>query len=525
MNSLPRLNEPQRAKIAQLKTQLANELVKRECEKSLEAFAKSAWHIIEPATPLVWNWHLSTICGYLEAFHEGSINRRLIINIPPGTLKSILVSVMYPAWVWVSAPDKRFLTITNEQGLAIRDALRMKQIITSDWFQSKWPLALQADQNEKTLYANEKRGFRQSQGITASNTGKRGDYLIIDDPIDAKHAFSDVIRQSVNDTWDQSLSSRLNDLSESGVLLIMQRLHTADLAGHLLKKVKTQWTVLSIPMRYENSPSFNAGIAIGRPDLNDPRKKRGELLFPARFTKAAVEGLEEDLGEYGTAGQLQQRPVPDGGGIIKAHWWRVWPNDKPEPLYDHEFLSYDTAFSERDMKNSAFSAMTHWGVFWHEQRQRHCLMVLGRWYDRVGYDELRKLAKDWDKELQPDAHLIEKKATGISLYQDLRKALPSKVRSYTPGRGEDKISRAHSVSPLFEAGLVYVLDKKWAQNEQKTGLVDFVAAFPNGAPPSADLTDTVTQAAIYLRSGLWVQHPDDEDFDGEGEGKGRRSAY
>lgn len=509
-----------------------NERQKRLCELSLAAFAKSAWHIIEPGTKLAWNWHLDTICGYLEAFHTGAINRRLIINIPPGTLKSILVSVMYPAWVWVSSPDKRFLTITNEQGLAIRDALRMKQIITSDWFQDKWPLTLQADQNEKTLYSNEKRGFRQSQGITASNTGKRGDYLIIDDPIDAKHAFSDVIRTSVNDTWDQSLSSRLNDPVESGVLLIMQRLHTSDLAGHLQKKVKTKWTVLSIPMRYEDGPSFDAGIDIGKPELNDPRTKKGELLFPGRFTSKSVESLEEDLGEYGSAGQLQQRPVPSGGGILKSHWWRMWPDDKPLPVCEHVFLSYDTAFSERDMKSSAFSAMTRWGVFWHEQRQRYCLICLGRWFDRIGYDELRKQAKDWDKQFEPDAHLIEKKATGISLIQDLRRALPSKIRSYSPGRGEDKISRAHSVSPMFEAGLIYIANKKWATNNEGTGLIDYVASFPNGAPPSADLTDTVTQGCIYLRSGHWVSHPDDDDkeenkplHDEDAEADSTESAY
>ncbi|MCK5666177.1 MAG: hypothetical protein KAI17_21955, partial [Thiotrichaceae bacterium] len=278
-------------------------LVQIKCEGSLEQFTKAAWHIIEPGTKLIWNWHLSTICGYLEAFHKGDIEKRLIINIPPGTLKSILVSVMYPAWSWIDTPEKRFLTVSNEQGLATRDALRMKQVITSEWFQSKWPLNLQKDQNEKTLYANEHRGFRQALGITASNTGKRGDELILDDLIDAKHAFSDVIRQSVNDTYDQSLSTRLNDPSESGILLIMQRLHEDDIAGHLLKKVKTNWTHLSIPMRLENKPTFDAGIDIGRPELNDPRTKKGELLFPNRFTASSVDGLEEDLGEYGFAGQ------------------------------------------------------------------------------------------------------------------------------------------------------------------------------------------------------------------------------
>jgi phage terminase large subunit-like protein len=850
------------------------------CEKSLSQFVRSAWHIIEPGTELIWNWHLDVICAYLMAFHHNELpDRRLIINIPPGTLKSILVSVMYPAWTWIERPEERFLTITNEQGLSIRDALRMKQIITSEWFQSKWAMGLQKDQNEKTLYANDKRGFRQSQGISASNTGKRGscvagntmvatqigdiridelfnminppmvlslnhktgnielkkilakkksfvnktigvsaidgiiltctpchriytsngykkaeninggilsilqrannvqawessevqkmrgnytdmpdlqqriqarwrgirqglekesrkirgvllkemqspksqsraifqalrllqkgiqgkkrkeeillskvqgfitiadkntsrqavrgvrkyngylklaekvllyglqklcslgkddregeltfsfnngqgwafsqdegvnknsrhEYLyglpcpandkkkitnsshrlecreqssresnnsmrgmsykapqiinctatvtksgtandsrepvpvydiqvdgnsnffangilvhnciIVDDPIDAAQSYSDVIRQGVNDTWDRSLSSRLNDLQKSGILLIMQRVHERDLAGHLLKKVKSKWTVLSIPMRYEGEPSYDAGKDIGRPDLSDPRTKKGELLFPAKFAERQVRSLEEDLGEFGVSAQLQQRPVPSGGGIIKAHWWRIWADDVPLPKCDHVFLSWDTAFSEADLKTSAYSVCTRWGVFWHEQRQRYCLIILGRWMGRVGYDELRKIAKDFDKEFSPDAFLIEKKSTGISLIQDLKRALTCSVRSYTPGKGDDKVNRAHSVSPMFESGQVYAPNKKWATDKVSgNGVIDYVASFPNGAPPSADITDTVTQACIYLRAGWWVSHPDDEDYekDESKRKKPREAAY
>jgi predicted phage terminase large subunit-like protein len=421
---------------------------------------------------------------------------------------------MYPAGTWINQPELRYLSITNEQGLSIRDALRMKQIITSDWFQSKWPLPLRSDQNEKTLYANDKNGFRQSQGITASNTGKRGDVILIDDPIDAKHAFSDVIRQGVNDTWDQSLSSRLNHLEESGVLLIMQRLHEDDLSGHLLKKVKSKWTHLVIPMRYEGHPTFDAGKDIGRPDLNDPRTEKGELLFGKRFSERAVQALEEDLGEYGAAGQLQQRPVPAGGGIIKKHWWRVWGDDQKLPVCDHIFHSWDTAFSEKDQQNAAYSACTRWGIFWHEQRERYCILALGMWFERLGYDELRAKLKELDKKYNPDANLIEKKATGISLIQDLKRASPGRVRAYSPGKGEDKVSRAHSVSPMLQAGLVYVPNKAWAlgDGQKRLGLIDYVAQFPNGGPPSPDLTDTCTQALIYLRAGNWTgDHPDDKE--------------
>ncbi len=521
------MNSAQDDKLAELyrrKLEIMLDKEKLACEQSLSQFLRSCWHIIEPGTDLKWNWHIDTVCGYLEAFSRGDF-KRLIINIPPGTLKSIIVSVVFPAWEWIARPHERYLSISNEQGLAIRDALRMKQIVTSDWYQRNWPIALQNDQNEKTLFANDKRGFRQSQGISAANTGKRGSRLLIDDPHDMRQVFSDVIRQGVIDTWDQSLSTRVNDPEESGIVLIMQRGHTKDLAGHLMSKQNQDWKVLSIPMMYEGVPTFDAGKDLGRPELNDPRTKKGQLMFASRFTKSSITALMEDLGEFGTASQLQQRPVPSGGGIIKSHWWRIWPDDKPMPICEHVFLSYDTAFSEKDMKDAAYSAMTRWGVFWHEQRQRYCLICLGRWYDRVGYDELRKKVKEFEKTYNPDVHLIEKKATGITLVQDMRRAVPGKVKSYTPGRGEDKISRAHSVSPMFESGIIYIADKGWSYNDEDTGLIDYVASFPNGVPPSADLTDTVTQACIYLRNGNWVSHPDDDEPEVIKDETPRRPAY
>ncbi len=488
---------------------------KLECERSFEQFIKSAFHIVEPGTQLTWGWHLEILAAYLQAFVDGGIpNKRLIISIPPGCMKSLTVAVFLPAFVWIKHPEERILGFSAEQSLAIRDNLKMKQIITSEWYQSKWPLKLDPSQNEKTHFSNEKRGFRQGIGISAAVTGKRGNLLLLDDLNDAKQAFSDVIRQSVNDTFDQSIITRVNDPVKSGIITIQQRLHEDDITGHLLKKVKTKWTHLRIPMRYEGMPSFDAGADIGRPDLIDPRTKKGELLFPERFTEEAVQGLEESLGEYGVSGQLQQRPSPLGGGILKRHWFRTWPLDTPMPTCTHIFLSLDTAFSEADSKTSAFSACTRWGIFWHEQLQRYCIMALGMWFQRCGYDELRDIVKQMVKDHNPDIVLIEKKATGISLLQDMRRAIPGRTRAYSPGRGEDKISRAHSVSPILESGQVFIPNKVWAlgDGKSKLGLVDYAAMFPTGAPPTADLVDTCTQALIYLRAGHWSgDHPDDED--------------
>jgi predicted phage terminase large subunit-like protein len=432
-------------------------------ESSLYEFTKAAWQVVEPSNRFIENWHLKVICGYLEAFHFNQLpDKRLIINIPPSSAKSLVTSVTYPCWTWIHNPGERILTFSAERSLATRDALKMKQIITSEWFKSYWgdDIKLSVDQNEKTLYLNNKTGYRQATGITASNTGKRASLIILDDVLDSKQAFSDIIRQNVNDTWDQSINSRLNDPVKSGVVLIMQRLHELDLTGHLLRKTKEVWTHLKIPMRYEGTPTFD-GKDIGKPDLVDPRIKKGELMFPDRFPERSVQALEESLGEYGTCGQMQQRPTPLGGGILKRHWLRVWPDDIKLPVCEHIFLSLDTAFSEADNKTSAFSAMTRYGIFWHEQRQRSCIIVLGMWFKRCGYDELRRSTQAMDKKYDPDIILIEKKATGISLIQDMQRAVPGKVKAYSPGRGEDKVSRAYSVSPMCEAGLVYIPHREW----------------------------------------------------------------
>lgn len=486
------------------KLMIANELEKRKCERSLAQFVKSSWHLIEPGTPLIWNWHLDVMCAYLEAVQAGGI-KRLIINVPPGSMKSSIVSVCYPVWVWIHKPEHRFLGITNEQGLALRDALKAKTIIQSNWFQQKWPLEFSKDQNEKILYQNEKRGFRQSLGITASITGKRGDTLLIDDPHDSTQVESEVQRQTVLDTYDYKISTRLNDPKNSAIILIMQRLHEDDLTGHLLRKKEMKWTHLVIPMEYEGAPAFNALKDLGRNDLRDPRTKDGQLFFPKRFDRLSVNSLKEDLGEYGIAGQLQQRPSPKGGGILKRMWWKLWDDDKPLPHCEHIFTSWDTAYSEKDLKSNSYSAMTMWGVFWHEQEQRYCLILLDAWDGQVDYPDLRQRARDIERDKQPDCHLIEKKASGQSLIQDLRRANVM-VRTYNPDR--DKVARAYAVSAMLQSGQIFTPDRRWADR-----IIDMLAVFPNGSAPSSDYTDTCTQAWLYLRNGMWVTHPDDDKHD------------
>jgi len=301
------------------------------CAASLAEFTKDAWHILEPGTPLTWNWHLDTICGYLEAVADGRIIR-LIVNIPPGTMKSLLVGVIYPAWRWIHQPSHRFLTASNDASLAIRDSMKMRDLVESHWYQSKWALKVSDEgvasdlvtidrgQSEKHHFKNTQGGFREAIGVSGKVTGKRGDTVIWDDPHDTQQAESDIQRKAVTMKWDVAWSSRVNNLEKSARILVMQRIHLTDMTGHLLAKEGQNWKLLRIPMRYEAGNTFDAGADIGRPDLNDPRHVEGELLFPALFPEGAVRNLEIDLGSYGAAGQLQQRPSPKGGGELRREW-------------------------------------------------------------------------------------------------------------------------------------------------------------------------------------------------------------
>ena len=532
-----------RARVA-VKAELLARQKREQLRGSFAAFVRWAWRVLEPGRELRWNWSMQLICDLLQAFAFRQFHR-VIANVPPRASKSTLFSVCYPVWVWIQDPAElkargvkgwefvgpyhQFLTLANSSDLALRDAMQSRNLIESEPFRELFGDHVQiADgQNEKKFYRNTANGHRNGQPIGGRLTGKGGDSIIVDDPHSADDALSDAERQNVLDAYFGKVTSRLNDQKDGGIAIIMQRIHGGDLVAEVVKKDGVWspenprgWVWLVLPMRYElDDPDkgpegiVNPAAALG---FKDPRTEPGELLWPDRFPEHAVKQLESDLTEtsgiYGASCQLQQRPAPSEGGIIRKRDWRRWPDDKPLPICEHVFLSWDTAYSEADMKSNSYSARTAWGVFWHEQEQQHCLILLHGWADRLSYPDLRQKAQDDTFEYQPDAHLIEKKASGISLLQDLRRAGRGKkrvrLRTYNPDR--DKIARAHAASGTFAAGLVYAPNRKWAER-----VIDACAIFPNGAPPSADFTDTVTQAVLYLRRGWWVNHPDDDDITAE----------
>tara|TARA_R100001244_G_scaffold21205_1_gene22657 strand:- start:2878 stop:4212 length:1335 start_codon:yes stop_codon:yes gene_type:complete len=432
----------------------------------------------------------------LQAVVKGDI-KRLIINIPPRHMKSITAAVALPAWAWTNDPAKRFLFASYAGSLSIRDSVKCRRLIDSRWYQEHFgdTFKLTSDQNQKQRFENNKTGMRIATSVDGALTGEGGDIIVIDDPHNVREAESSTVREGVLDWWDQAMQTRLNDPKTGAFIIIMQRVHEVDLTGHILSN-SNDWDHLCLPARYEEE---HPSVSYSRIGFEDPRTKEGELLWPDRIDEKTLSDLEQSLGSYAAAGQLQQRPMPKGGTILREAWWRPW--EKAElPEIEYVIQSWDTAYSTKE--KSSYSARTTWGVF--QQNNQWNALVLDCWFDRVSYPDLRREAQDAYNLYEPDAVLIEKKASGQSLLQDLRMAgVP--VLAYSPDR--DKEARAHAASALLEDGRIwYPADKKWAKD-----LINICSAFPAGE--NDDIVDTCTQAWLRLRKQWFISHSEDFEDD------------
>ena len=277
---------------------------------TLSEFIRGAWRILEPVTPYVHGWHIDAICEHLAAVTHGQI-RNLLINIPPRHMKSLSVSVFWPMWVWTFRPEMRWLFSAYAESLSIRDSLKCRRLIQSLWYQSQWGNVFQltSDQNVKGRFENSRTGYRLATGVGGSATGEGGDIVVVDDAHKTHEAESEQVRENVLIWWDETMSTRLNNPNTGAKVIVMQRIHENDLSGHVLEQ--GGYEHLCLPAEYEPT-SYVTGIG-----WSDPRQMEGELIWPQRFNSTAIADLKRDLGVYGSAGQLQQRPVPRGGGMFQ----------------------------------------------------------------------------------------------------------------------------------------------------------------------------------------------------------------
>lgn len=272
--------------------------------------------MLEPTTPYVHNWHIEAICEHLEAVSRGEIVR-LLINVPPGTMKSLLVSVLWPAWEWGPEGRRslRYIATSFAEGAARRDTRKHRDLVLSDWHRTLWPEVRLVRAGEMS-FANTDTGSREGVAF-ASLTSRRGDRLIIDDPHSTETAESEAQRASTVRAFREGATNRLNDQARSAIVVVMQRLHERDLAGTILAH-GMDYEHLMLPMAFERERACRTRIG-----FSDPRRDEGELLDPRRFPAPVVAALKRDMGRYAWAGQYQQRPAPRDGGLFRRAWFEV----------------------------------------------------------------------------------------------------------------------------------------------------------------------------------------------------------
>ena len=434
------------------------------CAESLAHFTRRAWPHIIP-DKLIWGWHLDAISEHLEAVAKGDITR-LLVNIPPGTSKSTMVGVMFPAWLWGPGgqPGHRYIGAAHEQGLAVRDNRMMRALVTSNWYQRLWPLKMTGDQNEKLYFENEHRGFRQACAV-ASMTGRRGHTITLDDPLSPEKAHSQAGRDTAIRVLSETIPTRLNNPEKSAIIVIMQRLHEADPAGHILAN-DLGYEHLCLPMEFE--PDRRCTTSIG---WTDPRKAEGELLDPTRFPPDVIERDKRAMGAYAWAGQMQQRPAPAGGGIFRDEWWQYLD---AHPPIEWRAIYADTAQKTREAND--YTVFQCWG----RSRQGQAVlldMVRGKF---EAPELLERARACWSKHVAQEsmgalrAFKIEDKVSGTGLIQQLRRegkpVLPIK-------RDTDKLTRAHDAAPYIESGNVILLRSV----PHLSDMLAEASAFPNGS--------------------------------------------
>jgi len=434
-------------------------------EDNFYEFVKEAWRIVD-GDKFIPTYHIQVICEHLQAVANRDIIR-LIINIPPAFAKSLIVSVLFPAWLWARDPSWKILSGTSSRSNAHRDTVKSRDLIKSEWFQYFFGsgFSLAGDQNEKSYYKNDKFGHRVSFSTTSGYTGLRCNFLLLDDALSIVDQYSELKINFVNENMGPGLITRLNDQHNDPAVVMGQRLRSKDLTGFL--QAKGGWETLSLPLEFEESRRCKTSI------FTDSRKE-GELLWPERWTKEKVEQTKKTMGSRSYAAQYKQNPVDEEGGIIKPKWFKYY---KQAPEFTMVVDSWDTAFGEKETND--YSVCTTWGI----SQNKLCLLNVFR--ERVGMPMLKRAIIDIHNKYGSNQILIEDAASGKPAKQELAFMTTLPIKLIKPV--SSKISRAHAAAPTIEAENMYL-------PEEATWLYDYVqelAEFPASAHD--DQVDSTTQ--------------------------------
>lgn len=476
---------------------LLEEKQRRACGMSLATFVQAAWHIIEPNTDLLWAPHLDAMCDELEAISEALVSPkppdvppREVFNIPPRYMKSIIVTIMWPAWEWgpFNCPWSRWIFGSHSASLSTDHSVSRRTIIESEWYQSRWGdrVVLSTDQNVKTQFSNTRRGMMFSTSVLGAKIGKGGHRVVLDDPHDPETVLADEQRKKVVRVFKQGFSTRLNDKRRGAIVLVMQRLHDTDLAGHCIA-LGYRLCCFANPAPPEGQTFVTAR---GRVITRAP----GEILWPEREGVAELAEMRRTLGEYGFAGQYLQQPSPPGGVIFKREWWKFYV--VLPAVTTGKMISIDCAFKDND--DSDFVAAL---VATFAGANTYITEIVK---ERLSFTGTKSLVMTL-RGRHPDATrvLVEDKANGTAIVDDMK----SKIAGLVPVEPEGgKIARAWSAAGDVEAGNVYLPEYLDDQGTVMPGrewvpeFVDTCAKFPKVA--NDDDVDAFSQLMIARRKGF-----------------------
>lgn len=430
--------------------------------RDFAAFIEKTFSTLNPHTKFLPNWHIDFIARDLCEVNEGRI-KRLIINIPPRHLKSICVNVAWPAWLLGNAPTKRIISASFNHNLASKHSQDCRFIMQSEWFQRIFPTCQFAhDQNTKDKFVTTQRGFRFATSVFGAVTGEGGDILIIDDPMSPEMAHNVGERKKVIDWFDQTFSTRLDDKKHGAIVLVMQRLHEDDLSGVLLKR--GGWDLLSLPVMNED----------------------GILLHEAREGWDEVQAMRSTLGEYGFAAQYMQEPMRIENGMIKRQWLKYYDKEKLLNIGVSEYRdipilgdarivqSWDTAI--KATANADYTVGLTFGI------AENNIYLIDIMREQMEYPDLKRAVIAAAEKWQPEAVLVEDKASGQSLLQDLRRE--TKIACIGINPKNDKVTRMSSVSPLIEAGRFWLPSEIPPPIRDSLGGGDSQTAHPPYIPPN-----------------------------------------
>jgi len=477
-----------RKQYKQLQVMHAERKIQNKAKSDFLSFVKCVWpEFIEGA-------HHRHIAKKFNELANGKINR-LIVNMPPRHTKSEFASYLLPSWMVGRNPKLKIIQATHTGELAIRFGRKAKHLIDSEDYAKIFKTTLQEDSKAAGRWETAQGGEYFAAGVGGAITGRGADLLIIDDPHSEQDALSPTALENAYEWYTSGPRQRLQP--GASIVLVMTRWSTKDLTAMLLKAQKEvkgdQWEVIEFPAILEHE----SGI---------------EPVWPEYWNLEELEKVKATLPVAKWNAQWMQKPTSEEGAIIKREWWRKWKDDKIPPL-KHVIQSYDTAFMKKETAD--FSAITTWGIFFPDQDSGANLILLDAVKGRYEFPELRRKALEQFKYWNPESVIVEAKASGLPLTYELRQ-MDIPVQTFTPSKGNDKHVRVNTCAPLFESGMIWAPDQKFAEE-----VIEECAAFPHG--DHDDLVDSMTMAVMRFRQGGLIKHP--EDYKDEKQAPRKRIYY